>query len=114
MLDDEEEDDEVALRKFQVLVIAINNLNIRLLAGYSFFGSGDVEKILGQRKRAEQPYSHIGEFDFSPISKSEQLKHCSYLGKVLQMAEYWGFDCFSWWGFGDIILMYVYVTSSWY
>ncbi|KAE9411136.1 acyltransferase ChoActase/COT/CPT [Gymnopus androsaceus JB14] len=38
------------------------------LPGYSFFGSGDVEKILGQRKRAEQPYSHIG--------------------KVLQMAEY--------------------------
>ncbi|GAW03660.1 carnitine acetyl transferase [Lentinula edodes] len=49
VLDDEEED-EIAL------------------PGYSFFGSGDVEKILGQRKRAEQPYSHIG--------------------KVIQMAEY--------------------------
>ncbi|KAJ3815914.1 acyltransferase ChoActase/COT/CPT [Lentinula aff. lateritia] len=47
---DDEEDDEIAL------------------PGYSFFGSGDVEKILGQRKRAQQPYSHIG--------------------KVIQMAEY--------------------------
>jgi carnitine O-acetyltransferase len=29
------------------------------LPGYSFFGSGDVERIL-QRKREEQPYSHVG------------------------------------------------------
>ncbi|KAJ3734874.1 carnitine acetyl transferase [Lentinula guzmanii] len=46
VLDDDEED-EIAL------------------PGYSFFGSGDVEKILGQRKRAEQPYSHIGKLCFA-------------------------------------------------
>ncbi|KAF9076322.1 acyltransferase ChoActase/COT/CPT [Rhodocollybia butyracea] len=38
------------------------------LPGYSFFGSGDVEKILSLKKRSEQPYSHVG--------------------KVIPMAEY--------------------------
>lgn len=67
VLDDEEED-EIALRKSTYLVFIVlyfcltTWLLLCVLAGYSFFGSGDVEKILGQRKRAEQPYSHIGKF----------------------------------------------------